>query len=74
MTKIEVVQINSNEPIPEKYTKYPFDALEVGDNFSVSISRAMSAATSVSRRNKMGDKKFLARKVDAKTMKIWRIK
>lgn len=73
MKKIEVVQINKNIPIPDTYTRYPFDQLEVGDNFTVSVSKRSSVAARVTRLNKKGERQYLVRKIDENTLGVWRV-
>lgn len=73
-TKIEVIKVNKGVPIPDTYTRYPFESLEVGDNFEFSYKKRTSVAGRVSRLNKQGDKQFIVRKLSPETGGVWRIK
>ena len=73
MKKIEVVQINKNIPIPDTYTRYPFNQLNIGDNFTVGMVKRSSVAARVSRLNKQGSRQYLVRKIDENTLGVWRV-
>lgn len=73
MSKIEVVQINKNIPIPNTYTRYPFSQLEIGDSFTVGIAKKSSVAARVSRLNKQGSRQYLVRKIDENNLGVWRV-
>lgn len=74
MKKIEVVQINKGRPIPENYTSYPFDQLEVGDSFEFKLVKRASVQSRVTLLNKRGERQYVVRKVSDDIGGVWRVK
>jgi hypothetical protein len=60
----------SNVPVPERYTRYPFHQMKVGDSFYSSSSTVTSAAF---RHGTLYNKKFTVRK-EGDGLRVWRIK
>lgn len=74
MTKVEVVTINTGVPVPDSYSRYPLDKLNVGDSFEVSLEKRSSLQSSVSRRHKVSDHRYVVRKIDDTKVGVWRVK
>lgn len=53
--------------------KYPFDKMEIGDSFAFPIKiRSSVIAASCMWGKKNGNVKFVSRKIDSETCRIWR--
>lgn len=71
--KVHVTVIHSKVPIPVNRESYPFDELDVDQMFEFPIKKRGSVDSLVTRHNKLGDKQFTVRKIDATTGGVWRI-
>jgi hypothetical protein len=72
------MKIEKGIPIPEghfKEKKYPFFKMEVGDSFSVELSKAASLRNLLQQyKNKNPSKSFITRTVDNNMIRCWRTK
>jgi len=73
MSKIEVIKVNKGVPIPDHYERYPFDQLDIGDNFEFSAKKKMSVQSRVSRLNKAGVRQYITRKINDEVYGVWRV-
>lgn len=72
-----MIEIEHNVPVPSSHnSKYPFAEMQVGDSFTVPNEQCASVAGSATN---WGDRqtpavRFTTRRIDEKSVRIWRIK
>lgn len=73
MKKIDIYQVDTAIPIPERKQKLPINLLEVGESFLFPGAERNRIQTRASQLKKAG-KEFTIKKQDNATARIWRIK
>lgn len=70
-----MIEITKKVPLPEvrERNTYPYDQMEVEDSFYVEGVSVQSIFNSNYKRNKLGEKKFIARK-EGDGVRVWRAK
>lgn len=72
--KIEVYQIESNVPMPDKGTSLPpIRKLEVGESILFPLVKRNTVQSLASRVKRETGRKFKVQKQDDKTARVWRI-
>ena len=70
-----MIEITKKVPLPEirERNVYPYDEMEIEDSFYVENVNAQNIFNCNYKRNKLGDKKFIARK-EGNGVRVWRVK
>lgn len=71
MARIPITKIESGVPLPDS-VKYPFDKLEVGDSFVVTLDKRPSVSSAAVKYGQRTNTKYVVRKVDDNNVRVWR--
>lgn len=66
-------KIERGIPLPARRNKYPFAEMQIGDSFSAPLSEERRLSASAAARGFAIGAKFSVRRVDADTVRVWRV-